>query len=36
MEVKMVVKEQEIWNEEEEVAKSEKKVKKLVLETFHR
>ena len=32
MEVKKVAKEQKIWNEKEEVAKLEKKAKKLVLE----
>ena len=31
MEVKKVAKEWKIWNEKEEVAKSEKKAKKLVL-----
>ena len=33
--IKRVVEEQEIWDEEEEVAKSKKNVKKLVLEKFH-
>ncbi len=32
MEVKKVVEEWKIWDEEEEVAKSEKEAKKLVLE----
>jgi len=36
MEVKKVAEEWEIWDEEEEVAKSEAKAKKLVLEKFHR
>ena len=31
MEVKKVVEEYKIWNEEEEIAKSKKEVKKLVL-----
>ena len=35
MEVKKVAEEWEIWNEEEEVAKSEAETKKLVLEKFH-
>ena len=36
VEVKKVVKEWEIWDEEEEVARSEIEVKKLVPEQFHR
>ena len=36
MEVKKVAEEWEIWDEEEEVAKSETEAKKLVLEKFHR
>ena len=36
VEVRKVVEEWEIWNEEEEVAKSEVEAKKLVLERFHR
>jgi len=36
MEVKKVVEEWEIWDEEEEVAKSEAEAKKLVPEKFHR
>ena len=36
MKVRKVVEEWEIWNEEEEVAKSEEEAKKLVLENFHR
>jgi len=36
IEVKKVVEEWEIWDEEEEVAKSEAEAKKLVLERFHR
>ena len=36
MEVKKVAKEWEIWDEEEEVAKSEAEAKKLVPEKFHR
>jgi len=36
MEVKRVAKEWEIWNEEEEAAKSEAEAKKLVPEQFHR
>ena len=36
MEVKKVAEEWEIWNEEEEVVKSEVKAKKLVPEKFHR
>ena len=35
MEVKKVAEEWEIWDKEEEVAKSEAEVKKLVLEKFH-
>ena len=34
MEVKKVVKEWEIWDEEKEAAKSKEKAKKLVLEKF--
>ena len=36
MEVKKIAEEWEIWNEEEEVAKSEAEAKKLVPEKFHR
>ena len=36
MEVKKVAEEWEIWDEEEEVAKSEAKAKKLVPEKFHK
>ena len=36
MEVKKVAEEQEIQDEEEEVAKSEKEAKKLVSEYFHK
>ena len=36
MEVRKVVEEWEIWDEEEEAAKSEAEAKKLVLEKFHR
>ena len=36
MEVKRIAKEWEIWNEEEEAAKSEAEVKKLVPEQFHK
>jgi len=36
IEVKRVAEEWEIWNEEEEVAKSEAEAKKLVPEKFHR
>ena len=36
MEVRKVVEEWEIWDEEEEAAKSEAEVKKLVPERFHR
>ena len=35
MEVRKVAEEWEIWNEEEEAAKSEAEAKKLVLEKFH-
>ena len=35
MKVKRVVKEQEIWDEEEEVEKSEKETKKLVSQRFY-
>ena len=35
VEVKKIAKEWEIWNEEEEAAESETKVRKLVLEKFH-
>jgi len=36
MEVKRAAEEWEIWDEEEKVAKSEAKVKKLVPEQFHK
>ena len=36
MKVKRVVKEWEIWDEEEEAVKSEVEAKKLVLGKFHR
>ena len=36
MEVKKVAEEWEIWDKEEEVAKSEVEAKRLVLEKFHR
>ncbi len=36
MEVKRMVEEWEIWNEEEEAAKSEADARKLVLEKFHK
>jgi len=36
MEVKRVAEEWEIWDKEEEAAKSEAEAKKLVLEKFHR
>jgi len=36
MEVKKVAEEWEIWDEEEEVAKSEEEAKKLVPERFHK
>ena len=36
MEVKKVAKEWEIWDEEEEVARSEEEAKKLVPEQFHK
>ena len=36
IEMKRVVKEWEIWDKEEEAARSEAEVKKLVLEKFHR
>jgi len=36
IEVKRVAEDWEIWNEEEEMAKSEVEMKKLVLEKFHR
>ena len=36
VEVRKVVEEWEIWDEEEEVAKSEAEAKKLVLEKFHK
>jgi len=36
MEIKKVAKEWEIWDEEEEAAKSEVEAKKLVLEKFHK
>jgi len=35
MEVKKVVEKWEIWGEEEEAARSEEKVKKMVHEKFH-
>jgi len=35
MEIKKVVEEWEIWDEEEEVAKSEANAKKLMSEKFH-
>ena len=35
MEVKRVTEEWEIWDEEEEVARSEKEAKKLVPKEFH-
>ena len=36
MEVRKVVEEQEIWNKEEKVAKSEVETKKLVIEKFYK
>ena len=36
MEVKKVAKKWEIWNEEEETAKSEEEAKKLVSQRFHK
>ena len=36
MEVKRVAEEWEIWDEEEEIAKSEVEARKLVLEKFHK
>jgi len=36
MKVRKVAEEWEIWDEEEEAAKSEKETKRLVLERFHR
>jgi len=36
VEVKRVAEEWEIWDEEEEVAKLEEEVRKLVLEKFHK
>ena len=36
MDIKKVAEEQEIWDEEEKAARSEKEAKKLVLEQFHR
>ena len=36
MKVKKVAEEWEIWDEEEEMAKSKVEAKKLVLEKFHR
>jgi len=36
MEVKKVAEEWEIWNKEEEVARSEEEVRKLVSEKFHK
>jgi len=35
MEVKKIAEEWKVWDEEEEVAKLEEEVKKLVLEQFH-
>ena len=35
IEVRKVAKEWEIWDKEEEVARSEEKAKKLVLKKFH-
>jgi len=36
MKVNKVVEEWEIWNEEEETARSEEEAKKLVLKQFHK
>ena len=36
VEVKRIVEKWEIWDEEEEVARSEAEAKKLVLERFHK
>ena len=36
MEVRKIAEEWEVWNEEEEVVKSEVEAKKLVLEKFHK
>ena len=36
MEVKKIAEEWEIWDKEEEAARSEEKVKKLVPEKFHK
>jgi len=36
MEVRKVAEEWEIWNKKEEAVKSEEKVRKLVLEKFHK
>ena len=36
MDVKKVVEEWEIWNEEEDAARSEEEAKKLLPERFHR
>ena len=36
VEVRKVAEEWEIWDEEEEAAKSKKEAKKLVLERFHK
>ena len=36
MEVKKMAKEWKIWDEEEEVAKSEEETKKLVFQRFHK
>ena len=36
IEVKKIAKEQEIWNKEEEVAKSEEETKKLIYQRFHK
>ena len=36
MKVKKIAEEQEIWDKKEEVAKSEEKAKKLVLQRFYK
>ena len=36
MEIKKVIEKQEIWNEEEKVAKLEEEAKRLMLEHFHK
>ena len=36
MEIKKVVEEQEIWDEEKETERSEKEVKNLMLKKFHK